>query len=106
MATRRVKQYTTNEIQNQLEQLLIYSSLTTSTSSANEVELGPIILNINKSGQQDDYLRALRSFVEEKENEIEEVCANNYQVSLVVLQDQQGADGIDGRISLDLYHRY
>lgn len=85
MATRRVKQYTTQEIQNQLEQLLIYSSLTTSTSSANEVDLGPIILNIHKSGQQDDYLRALRAFVTEQEKEIEEVCANNYQASLIVL---------------------
>lgn len=83
MSHRRVKRYTTNEIEVQLEQLLIYSSLTTST---NEVDLGPIILNIHKSGQQDEYLHALRSFVEEKEKEIEEVCVNNYQVNTINLR--------------------
>lgn len=42
--------------------------------------LCPRSLNIHRSRQQNDYLKALKVFVAEKESEIETVCASNYQV--------------------------
>lgn len=83
MSTRRPK-YSKPEIDLQLQQLWIYSSLSSTAGAAGstigEVELGPILLNIHKSGQEKDYLLALQSFVAEKEAEIEQVCTSNYQV--------------------------
>lgn len=77
MPPRRTR-YTAPEIEGQLQQLWIYSLL--SPTSAGEIELGPIILNIHKSKQQEAYLGALNQFVAEKEKEIEVVCQDNYQV--------------------------
>lgn len=45
-------------------------------------QLGPILLNIHRSRQQDAYLNELKRFVLQKEEEIEAVCSRNYQVSL------------------------
>lgn len=87
MAPRTKSKYSTREIEAQLSQLFLYSTSTSSTSSSstNDVDLGPILLNIHKSGQQDDYLTSLRAFVQEKEAEIEQVCINNYQVRSLFL---------------------
>ncbi|GAA5858297.1 hypothetical protein JCM8547_004638 [Rhodosporidiobolus lusitaniae] len=74
---RRIK-FTQQEIQSQLQQLFLFSSL--SSSAAGDIDqLGPILLNIHRSRQQDAYLRALKAFVADKEKEIEAVCARNYQ---------------------------
>lgn len=77
MAPPRRPKYTQSEISAQLQQLWIYSSL---SPASTEIELGPIILNIHRSRQQDAYLTALNQFVKEKEQEIEDVCTRNYQV--------------------------
>lgn len=77
MAPPRRPKYTQSEISAQLQQLWIYSSL---SPTSTEIELGPIILNIHRSRQQDAYLTALNQFVKEKEQEIEDVCTRNYQV--------------------------
>ncbi|POY70555.1 hypothetical protein BMF94_6469 [Rhodotorula taiwanensis] len=75
---RRVK-FSQQEIQAQLQQLFLFSSIS-STSGAGDIEaLGPILVNIYRSRQQEAYLRALKTFVAEKEHEIEQVCGNNYQ---------------------------
>ncbi|KAL8278923.1 hypothetical protein RQP46_008592 [Phenoliferia psychrophenolica] len=42
-------------------------------------QLGPILLNIHRSRQQDAYLNELKRFVLQKEEEIEAVCTRNYQ---------------------------
>ncbi|GAA6046541.1 hypothetical protein JCM3770_006200 [Rhodotorula araucariae] len=74
---RRVR-FSQQEIQSQLQQLFLFSSL--SSASTGDIEaLAPILLNIHRSRQQDAYLRALKAFVAEKEKEIEAVCARNYQ---------------------------
>ncbi|GAA6010192.1 hypothetical protein JCM10207_005660 [Rhodosporidiobolus poonsookiae] len=74
---RRIR-FTQQEIQSQLQQLFLFSSL--SSSAAGDIDqLGPILLNIHRSKQQDAYLRALKAFVADKEREIEAVCARNYQ---------------------------
>lgn len=99
---RRIR-FSQEEIQSQLQQLFLFSSL--SSASTGDIEaLAPILcvsllapsptslnshthhnrahsrLNIHRSRQQDAYLRALTAFVAEKEKEIEAVCARNYQV--------------------------
>ncbi|KPV78021.1 uncharacterized protein RHOBADRAFT_22932 [Rhodotorula graminis WP1] len=74
---RRIR-FSQDEIQSQLQQLFLFSSL--SSASTGDIEaLAPILLNIHRSRQQDAYLRALKAFVAEKEKEIEAVCARNYQ---------------------------
>ncbi|GAA5888722.1 hypothetical protein JCM6882_002826 [Rhodosporidiobolus microsporus] len=74
---RRIR-FTQQEIQSQLQQLFLFSSL--SGAGAGDIDqLGPILLNIHRSKQQDAYLRALKAFVADKEKEIEAVCARNYQ---------------------------
>ncbi|BGO88526.1 hypothetical protein NBRC10512_003376 [Rhodotorula toruloides] len=74
---RRVK-FSQQEIQSQLQQLFLFSSL--SSSATGDIEaLSPILVNIHRSRQQDAYLRALKAFVAEKEKEIEAVCGRNYQ---------------------------
>ncbi|BGP21260.1 exocyst complex component, sec15 subunit [Rhodotorula toruloides] len=75
--TRRVK-FSQQEIQSQLQQLFLFSSL--SSSATGDIEaLSPILVNIHRSRQQDAYLRALKTFVAEKEKDIEAVCGRNYQ---------------------------
>ncbi|GAA5827165.1 hypothetical protein JCM11251_001148 [Rhodosporidiobolus azoricus] len=74
---RRIR-FTQQEIQSQLQQLFLFSSL--SGAGAGDIDqLGPILLNIHRSRQQDAYLKALKAFVADKEKEIEAVCARNYQ---------------------------
>ncbi|GAA6064789.1 hypothetical protein JCM10212_004960 [Sporobolomyces blumeae] len=48
-------------------------------SHADLDQLGPILVNIHKSRQQDAYLRALKALVRDKEKEIEDICSRNYQ---------------------------
>ncbi|GAA5899149.1 Rab GTPase-binding exocyst subunit SEC15 [Sporobolomyces salmoneus] len=92
--SRRPK-FTQSEINSQLQQLFLFSSLgststsssssefTPSSSSSSNVadldQLAPILLNISRSHQQDSYLRALKTFVKDKEGEIEKLCFENYQ---------------------------
>ncbi|GAA5949792.1 hypothetical protein JCM3765_007693 [Sporobolomyces pararoseus] len=93
--SRRPK-FTQAEINSQLQQLFLFSSLSSSTSSAVDGggaefttssnssiadldQLAPILINISKSCQQEAYLRSLKSFVKDKESEIEKICFENYQ---------------------------
>lgn len=103
MAPPRRPKYTQAEISAQLQQLWIYSSL---SPTSTEIELGPIILNIHRSRQQDAYLAALNQFVKEKEQEIEDVCTRNYQVlSLFPRRRLSGTDPPLRRISWDRSRR-
>lgn len=70
MPPKRV-QFTQAEVDNQLHQLGLYSSL--------ELQLAPLILNIHRSQQQHHYLDSLNQFVQAKEAEIQQVCIDNYQ---------------------------
>ncbi|BGP12307.1 Rab GTPase-binding exocyst subunit S15 [Rhodosporidiobolus nylandii] len=74
----RRPKFTQQEIQSQLQQLFLFSSLS-SHAQGDIDQLGPILVNIHRSRQQDAYLRALKAFVADKEKEIEAVCARNYQ---------------------------
>lgn len=106
---RRIK-YSRAEIQSQLQQLFLFSSIASSTPGPGDTEaLAPILsvpypprrgaphlgvrqaadsppapppyrVNIYRSRQQEAYLAALEDFVAEKQREIESVCATNYQV--------------------------
>ncbi|KAK4057758.1 Rab GTPase-binding exocyst subunit S15 [Microbotryomycetes sp. JL221] len=77
-ATRRRVKFSEQDINAQLAQLHLFSSL--SSNVAGDIEqLGSIIVNIHKSRQQNDYLKALRVFVHEKEQEIEDMCTHSYQ---------------------------
>lgn len=79
MSRQRRPKFTAQEIQSQLSQLHLFSSLS-SSSNENIEQLAPILANIHRSRQQDAYLRALDAYVQEKEAEIEAVCTRNYQV--------------------------
>ncbi|KAI5477595.1 exocyst complex component, sec15 subunit [Pseudohyphozyma bogoriensis] len=76
--SKRRPKFSTQEIQSQLQQLHLFSSLS-SSSTENIEQLGPILLNIHRSRQQDAYLKQLQLFVQQKEEEIEAVCTRNYQ---------------------------
>ncbi|GAA5981050.1 hypothetical protein JCM10908_003964 [Rhodotorula pacifica] len=79
--SRRIK-FSQQEIQSQLQQLFLFSSISGAggAAAAGDIEaLGPILVNIYRSRQQEAYFAALKAFVAEKESEIESVCANNYQ---------------------------
>lgn len=80
MANKRRPKFTVQEIQSQLQQLHLFSSLS-SSSNENIEQLGPILVNIHRSRQQDAYLKQLKIFVQQKEEEIEGVCTRNYQAS-------------------------
>ncbi|GAA5923321.1 Rab GTPase-binding exocyst subunit SEC15 [Sporobolomyces koalae] len=100
MASRsRRPKFTQAEINQQLQQLFLFSASSTLTSTTSDApaaslassavadptaqgdldQLGPILVNIHRSNQQDAYLRALKTFVRDKEREIEDICARNYQ---------------------------
>lgn len=81
----RRPKFTPQEISAQLQQLHLFSSLSSSSNTDHIEQLGPILLNIHRSRQQDAYLKALKEFVAEKEAEIEAVCTRNYQVRNVAL---------------------
>lgn len=80
--SKRRPKFTQQEIEQQLQHAFLHLFSSVSSTSSSEIEqLGPILLNIHRSRQQDAYLKALKAFVAEKEKEIEAVCARNYQVS-------------------------
>lgn len=82
MSSKRRPKFTQQEIEQQLQHAFLHLFSSISSTGSSEIEqLGPILLNIHKSRQQDAYLKALKAFVAEKEREIEAVCATNYQVS-------------------------
>ncbi|KAK4046374.1 Rab GTPase-binding exocyst subunit S15 [Microbotryomycetes sp. JL201] len=97
---RRVK-FTQQDIQAQLAQLHLFSSLSSNVSGDIE-QLGSIIANIHKSRQQNDYLKALKAFVREKELEIEAMCAQSYQDFVVsvtaLLKVRQGTISLKHRV--------
>lgn len=64
----------------QLQQLTLFSDL--DAESENLEQLGPIIKSLDEAGQSDAFLRRLRDFVREKEDEIENVCNANHTVSV------------------------
>lgn len=79
--SKRRPKFTQHEIEQQLEHAFLHLFSSISSNGASEIEqLGPILLNIHRSRQQDAYLKALNAFVAEKEKQIEAVCARNYQV--------------------------
>lgn len=61
----------------QLQQLTLFSDL--DAESENLEQLGPIIKSLDEANQSDAFLRRLREFVQEKEDEIENVCNANHQ---------------------------
>ncbi|KAM0750440.1 exocyst complex subunit Sec15-like protein [Meredithblackwellia eburnea MCA 4105] len=77
--SKRRPKFSQQEIQSQLQQLHLFSSLSSSSANENIEQLGPILLNIHRSRQQDAYLNELKRFVLQKEEEIEAVCTRNYQ---------------------------
>lgn len=61
----------------QLQQLTLFSDL--DAESENLEQLGPIIKSLDEANQSDAFLRRLREFVQEKEDEIENVCNANHE---------------------------
>lgn len=65
----------------QLQQLTLYSDL--DAESENLEQLGPIIKSLDEARQQDAFLRLLKTFVKQKDDEIETVCNANHQVRII-----------------------
>ncbi|WFD05365.1 Rab GTPase-binding exocyst subunit S15 [Malassezia vespertilionis] len=61
----------------QLQQLTLLSDLESNTE--NVEQLGPIIKRLDVAQQQDEFLRHLRKFVRQKDEEIEVVCNENHE---------------------------
>ncbi|KIJ56882.1 hypothetical protein M422DRAFT_218657 [Sphaerobolus stellatus SS14] len=76
MPPRKRQQFTQESIDNQLQQIHL---LDTSSSSENLEQLGPIIKQIHSSRQQEAFLRTVKGLIESKDREIEKICADNYQ---------------------------
>lgn len=76
MPPRRRVQYTQDGIDQQLQQIHLLDS---SSSSENLEQLGPMIKQIHVNRQQEAFLRTVQGLVESKEAEIEKICADNYQ---------------------------
>ncbi|KAF4619283.1 hypothetical protein D9613_005102 [Agrocybe pediades] len=76
MPPRRRPQFTQDHIDQQLQQIHLLDS---SSSSENLEQLGPIIKQIHTNRQQDAYLRALQGLIDSKDAEIERICSDNYQ---------------------------
>ncbi|KAJ3554408.1 hypothetical protein NM688_g3127 [Phlebia brevispora] len=76
MPPRRRPQFTQEAIENQLQQIHL---LDPSSTSENLEQLGPIIKQIHTNHQQDAYLRTLNALIESKDEEIEQICSDNYQ---------------------------
>ena len=64
--------------QQQLQNLVFSAEL--NVENENLEQLGPIIKTIYDTGKQETFLDQLAMFVRKKENEIERMCNNNYQV--------------------------
>ncbi|KAL9931476.1 hypothetical protein V8E36_009641 [Tilletia maclaganii] len=62
----------------QLQQLTMFSDLDVDSENLEQM-LGPMIKDLDQAGQQDAFLRTLRSFVSDKEREIQAVCDSNHQ---------------------------
>jgi hypothetical protein len=77
MQGRKRRLFTQQEIASQLSQLHLFSSIS-STSANSDLEIGRILLN---DRQQEAYLKALKAYVADKEEEIEQVCVRNASVS-------------------------
>ncbi|EST08300.1 Exocyst complex subunit Sec15-like protein [Kalmanozyma brasiliensis GHG001] len=60
----------------QLQQLTLFSDL--DADAENLEQLGPIIKSLDEARQQDAFLRHLKTFVREKDREIEAVCDANH----------------------------
>ncbi|EPQ27215.1 uncharacterized protein PFL1_05138 [Pseudozyma flocculosa PF-1] len=61
----------------QLQQLTLFSDL--DAEGENLEQLGPIIKSLDEARQQDAFLRHLKAFVRQKDDEIETVCNANHQ---------------------------
>ena len=64
-------------LETQLQQLTLLSDI--DSNPENVEQLGPIIKSLDEAHQQDDFLRHLRKFVRQKDEEIEMVCNENHQ---------------------------
>ncbi|KAK0550336.1 Rab GTPase-binding exocyst subunit S15 [Tilletia horrida] len=62
----------------QLQQLTMFSDLDVDSENLEQM-LGPMIKDLDQAGQQDAFLRTLRTFVSEKEREIQAVCDTHHQ---------------------------
>ena len=76
MPPRKRQQFTQESIDNQLQQIHLLDS---SSTSENLEQLGPIIKQIHQSRQQEAFLKTLQGLIESKEREIEKICADNYK---------------------------
>jgi hypothetical protein len=76
MPPRRRPTFTPESVDQQLQQIHL---LDQSSPTENLEQLGPIIQQIFTARHQDAYLRTLKTLVEAKESEIEQICGENYQ---------------------------
>jgi exocyst complex component 6 len=76
MPPRRRPQFTQESIDQQLQQIHLLDS---SSSSENLEQLGPIIKQIHANRQQEVFLRTVKGLIESKDAEIEKICGDNYQ---------------------------
>ncbi|WFC98728.1 Rab GTPase-binding exocyst subunit S15 [Malassezia yamatoensis] len=61
----------------QLQQLTLLSDI--DSNPENVEQLGPMIKSLDEAQQQNDFLRQLRKFVRQKDEEIQQVCNENHQ---------------------------
>ncbi|KAH7105359.1 exocyst complex component, sec15 subunit [Auriculariales sp. MPI-PUGE-AT-0066] len=76
MAQKRRAQYTQESIDQQLSQIHLLDS---SSTTENLEQLGPIIKQIHQQKQQEIFLRTLKGLIDAKDGEIERICGDNYQ---------------------------
>jgi len=76
MAQKRRVQYTQESIDQQLSQIHLLDS---SSTTENLEQLGPIIKQIHQQKQQESFLRTLKALIDAKDAEIERICGDNYQ---------------------------
>ena len=103
MASRKKTAFSQADIDQQLQQIHLLDS---SSTSENLEQLAPIIKQIHATRQQDAFLRTLKGLEESKESEIQTICSDNYQdfVSSVstLLKVRSSTDSLRTRItSLD-----
>jgi exocyst complex component 6 len=76
MPPRRRPQFTQESIDQQLQQIHLLDS---SSSSENLEQLAPIIAQIHTNRHQEAFLRTVQGLIDSKDGEIEKICGENYQ---------------------------
>ncbi|CED85244.1 Exocyst complex, subunit SEC15 [Phaffia rhodozyma] len=79
---KRKTAFSNAELEQMLSQITLASPashLSATSNTENFESLGPLVRNLQALNQQDVFLSSLNRLVEDKEREIEAVCAENYQ---------------------------